>query len=214
MRGASQEFVGCIRQVRPLRLRAGRARRTNLFCYVGKALAGASGDGDDPCVNGRLKCGQVDAQVVGFQHVYHICQHGNGFAVLFAFANHLQREKQALLQPCGINKAQHVLDFGVFEGFLELCDCDLFFGRNGFQGVGSGKVDQVDIIHALQLAGCYIHGDAREIRHFLRKAREAVEQQAFARVRAADQQYSSHATECSLQGYDLRFHRPANKWCC
>ena len=69
---------------------------------------------------------QVNAQIVRFQHIDHVGQHGDRLVVQFALTDYLQREKEAFFQPRGIDQAQYMLDVGISEGLFELGHRHLF----------------------------------------------------------------------------------------
>ena len=109
-----------------------------------------------------------------------------------AVADDLQGEVEALLQTRGIYHTQYVRHFRVFQGALEMVYRDPLFRGNRLQGIGAGKVDQLHIGHGPHAADAHIHRDTGKVRHLVVQPGELVEQQALARVGAADQDYFTH----------------------
>ena len=136
--------------------------------------------------------GDIQGQAVVVQHVDHICQHCDRLAVALAVPYHLQGEVEAFFQPGSIDNAEHMLHLGVLQGPVEMLDGDPLLCGDGLQRIGAGEIHQHRFGQRPHFTGADIHRDSRKIGHFMVQAGQAIEQQALARVGAADQDDFSH----------------------
>ena len=127
----------------------------------------------------RAQCLDIQAQLVGIQHVDHVGQHRDLLAVARAFANHLEREIKALFQARGVDHTQHLTDVRVEQRPLEVLDRNLFICGDRLQRVGAGEIDQFHPRYRLQAAPADIDGNTRKIGDLVVQSGQPVEQQAF-----------------------------------
>ena len=134
----------------------------------------------------------IECQAVAVQHIDQIRQYRDRLAVALTVPDHLQGEVEAFFQPGGVDEAQHMLHLGVLQRPVKMLYGDPLFRGNGLQRIGAGKIHQKRIRQRTHFTGADIHRDSGEIGHFVVQAGQAVEQQALARVGAADQDDFRH----------------------
>jgi hypothetical protein len=102
-----------------------------------------------------------------------------------ALAYDLQRKVETLFQAGGVDDTQNPDNIGVEQRALEVIHCDAFIRRNRLQGISAGKVDQLGIGQCVQSPHAHIDSNAREVRDLVVQAGQSIEQQALARIGAA-----------------------------